>query len=421
MAKQRGIRRWARDSLRLTNPKNNGIANFSREEFTVLGVLGEGGFSTVYEVSHHAASCNTVESQEQRKNQEVQQCIYAMKVVREDLQDCKELMRKAYKDLVNEAKIMSKLDHPNILRLRGVPKCPGKCYGDFFIVADRLVCTLSERIQKWKAMAQSQEQLFPLKANYAFQLATALQHLHNHQIIYRDLKTENIGFKADDTVQLFDFGMARQLGGSPRRREWLRSSASFDSDSDSSAFSSDSQEEVFKMTRCGTQRYMPREALLGGLYSLKSDCYSFALVFWEMLTETKPFHYMTPAVHKILVCEKGERPPLAKHSFPFEIEDLLKRAWEDDISERLTMTQICDRLFLIVEDRPRKSSNNMTQDHCRNANTRVTVGLSMAVEVAIDAECTHEMSIEVTPTWLPSFVPFVPFDGVGELITPVIS
>lgn len=45
----------------------------------------------------------------------------------------------------------------------------------------------------------------------AQQLAQAMQYLHQHNIIYRDLKPDNIGFDEENNQKLFDFGSAKEL------------------------------------------------------------------------------------------------------------------------------------------------------------------------------------------------------------------
>jgi len=46
---------------------------------------------------------------------------------------------------------------------------------------------------------------------YAIQIALAFGHLHKNNIIYRDLKLENVMLAQDGYIQITDFGMARFL------------------------------------------------------------------------------------------------------------------------------------------------------------------------------------------------------------------
>ena len=67
--------------------------------------------------------------------------------------------------------------------------------------------------------------------------------------VFSDLKPQNLGFIEDDTIQLFDFGLCRELPkpkGQAHRDENLEDEEDFD---------------VFLMSGVGTQRYMAPEIL----------------------------------------------------------------------------------------------------------------------------------------------------------------
>ena len=373
-----------------TTSKEDEIAFVHREELTMGQILGEGGFAQVHAVVRHPLSLRYHEENivfENTMTLSSRRPQFAIKVVRKELLANKDLFRKAADDLVNEAKILSMIDHPNILTLRALPKTFGrrqrmtsseKRHDELFLVTDRLVETLADRIERWKV--DSTRHLAPLKIDYALQLARALQYLHSHRILMRDVKPDNIGFLNHQTLQLFDFGLSRKLP-TGNSREIL--------------------EKSYKMTICGTQRYLPKEVVLYGKHSLKCDVYSFSMVFWEMLTHTKPFHYMTPSVHKILVCERGDRPPLEKYSFPLQVWDLLQRTWADNEKDRPSMTLVCEKLQSILRDMNRPiytkglspyQANYMT-DGKQNTGTRSCAPLCHAAGNIVGIEVTMEESL----------------------------
>jgi len=394
-----------------------------------------------------------------------QQQLYCVKVIRKGLLEKPALFQKAADDLVNEAELLVRMEHTHIIKLRGLssasrrPLCNEKKYSQFFLLLDQLSETLGDRIELWKHLAtikdhsisdnstgssrppvvpspdmkrpnlarsQSQAaQLLHTKMSYAYQMADALNYLHEKRILFRDLKPENIGFRktwkeGDHSLVLFDFGMARDLSsctpivaanssnsnstmpmssssslpsktsnhGKPPKPGDAPSLSSNHSVSSSSSGSSVSggleglsqhsapnnnhnnnhsigsssgkvwlsslreepPDEFFRMTVCGTQRYMSNEVLLEGRYSLKSDCYSWAMVVWEVFAHAKPFHYMSPSVHKILVARQGDRPPLSCYGLSEDMKQIMTSAWAPRVEDRLSMAGIHARLTTYMQE-----------------------------------------------------------------------
>lgn len=233
-------------------------------------------------------------------------------------------------DLVVEALYLSRLQHAHIIKVRGAALggtaafATGR-YDSYFLILDKLTETLDERIRHWRrTTGQPQETQLCLKTTYAYQMAQALEYLHQHRIIFRDLKPSNIGFKQeDDTLQIFDFGLCRELPP-PQGKD---------------------PNEVYFMTAAGTHRYMAVEVHRGEQYNLKADVFSFAMVCYELLAQEAPFLNFSEEDHQKLVCERQHRP---KHFFgcvvPLSIQKLLDDAWAHEPNDRLTMSQVVTRL-----------------------------------------------------------------------------
>ncbi len=49
----------------------------------------------------------------------------------------------------------------------------------------------------------------PIACRYAFQLLSALEHVHSLRVLHRDVKTENIFLTKNDVIKLGDFGIAK--------------------------------------------------------------------------------------------------------------------------------------------------------------------------------------------------------------------
>lgn len=132
------------------------------------------------------------------------------------------------------------MNHPHIVKLHGVTSgsvetnvASGKECG-FFIVVDRLVDTLEQRLDHWRDVQQDNKGSsgvahrlpWPLSSDYrnkkraellervkiALAIADAMQYLHESVgIVFRDLKPDNIGFDENGVLKLFDFGLAKEL------------------------------------------------------------------------------------------------------------------------------------------------------------------------------------------------------------------
>ena len=230
----------------------------------------------------------------------------------------------AVSELNVELDLLSRIDHPNIIKILGAGISPKP-----FIILEPL---------------QDVAQLFnldrpPLFRRHPFtfldvlqmakDFADALQYLHhdihdNGMIIHRDIKPENLGLTADGSLKLFDFGLCRCV----RKR------------------SLDNQ--VYQMTgNTGSLRFMAPEVVLCKPYTEKVDVYSFAIVFWTIARNEEPFAGFNVASHKQRVAIGGERPKLKK-SWPDDFKCLLTECWHPDSTRRPDFGQISNRLSKII-------------------------------------------------------------------------
>ncbi|MCA9231318.1 MAG: serine/threonine protein kinase [Planctomycetales bacterium] len=153
-----------------------------------------------------------------------------------------------------EIVIMERLNHPHIVRNYG----GGLMDGQYFYAMQLLQNgTLRDRLQEHGPLPWQQA------AVYTSQVASALQHAHNHGIIHRDLKSSNLFFGNEGQLILGDFGIARDTHETDVTADGIT---------------------------VGTYAYMSPEQICADKdISSKADLYSLGCVVVEMLTGKPPF------------------------------------------------------------------------------------------------------------------------------------
>lgn len=150
---------------------------------------------------------------------------------------------------------------------------------------------------------------------YFAEIAVALHHLHKMDVIYRDLKPENVMFDAEGHVKLTDFGLAVDCNDGT----------------------------LLGSTVCGTAYYLAPEIIRQREYSEASDWWALGVVLCEMVTGVVPFDApeYTDIFEKIMHSE----PVL-----PIEIDpvaaDLVLKLLEKDASKRFGWNDIVTHPFL---------------------------------------------------------------------------
>ena len=185
-------------------------------------------------------------------------------------------------DFVSEARIASKLKHPNIL-----PVLNAAFIGDQFVIAMPLgVESLAERIERRMANV--------LAMDYALQSLRALAHAHEHNVIHCDIKPENFILFPEQVLRLADFGFAKVSA------------------------------RTIKGSGSGTIDYIAPEQALGKPRKA-SDVFSLGLVLYRLFAGVRPeypFDWPPPA-HDRLVARTN--PAFA---------DVVRRAIEPDPKRR---------------------------------------------------------------------------------------
>jgi len=256
---------------------------------------------------------------------------YAIKTLKLDLSP--KCIPGALLDLAIESKFLEVLSHPNIIKMRGMGIDPGQL--DFYIILDRLYCTLSEKRDFWykekktlsRGLIVGKENKTKLKHIFRdrliamYDVARAMKYIHDYNVLYRDLKPENIGFDVRGNAKIFDFGLVKELLPSAMVAPGL-----------------------FKATGLtGSRRYMAPEVLLCKYYGLTADVYSFSILFWEILALKTPFETYDCDDHANLVIRGGKRPKIPT-SWPVWSKEILQEGWDSRPLVRPDFTRMCEIL-----------------------------------------------------------------------------
>jgi serine/threonine protein kinase/Tol biopolymer transport system component len=189
-----------------------------------------------------------------------------------------------------EAKTLASLNHPHIAAIHGFEKSSGVQALVMELVEGE---DLSQRIARHSTGAHGVpsnvegrgaiplDEALPI----AKQIAEALEAAHEQGIIHRDLKPANIKVRADGTVKVLDFGLAKATGtveGDGFSRRQVEAEASALQTITSRAMT---QAGVI----LGTAAYMSPEQARGKAVDKRADIWAFGAVLYEMLTGARAF------------------------------------------------------------------------------------------------------------------------------------
>ena len=236
--------------------------SMSVSDFELVAVLGRGGFGTVMQVRKKANGK-----------------VYAMKVFKKA-----ELRRRRQVERTRtERGIIQHADHPYIVKLRYAFQNASKLYmvmdfaqgGDFFSF-----------LRRFRRLDEAWARI------YLAEIALALQHLHDMNVVYRDLKPENVLMDADGHALLADFGLARDFSA---REPLPRDRVALFTEGGRSSSATLGGTLAASRSYCGTERYMAPEMLLQRGHTRAVDWWGLGLLAHEMMASRHPFQGATDA------------------------------------------------------------------------------------------------------------------------------
>mmetsp|Transcript_18992 Transcript_18992/g.21462 ORF Transcript_18992/g.21462 Transcript_18992/m.21462 type:complete len:383 (-) Transcript_18992:1930-3078(-) len=201
------------------------------DDFELLKLVGRGTFGKVIQVRY-------------KKNEQ----IYAMKVLRKDLI----WKRNQVEHTKTERRILEQCDHPFIVSLRFAFQTEDKLYMvlDYFNGGE-----LFYHLSKAKKFDENQTRF------YVAQMVLALEYMHERNIIYRDLKPENVLLDEQGYIKITDFGLSKENIELPNGAK----------------------------TFCGTPEYLAPEIVLNKGHGKQVDWWALGCITFELLTGLPPY------------------------------------------------------------------------------------------------------------------------------------
>jgi hypothetical protein len=202
-------------------------------EYRVVDFLGAGGMGEVYRALHSKIGR-----------------VAAVKVLTQATQSSGFVER-----FFNEARIQASLQHPNIATLYDFCEVAGQpCIIMEYVDGE----TISERIEAYRAPLPLSETVYVFE-----KVCEAIEYVHRHGVIHRDIKSNNIKISSQGEVKLLDFGIAKVEG----TQQQLTQAGSV----------------------IGTLQYLAPELIRGGTADASGDIWALGVLLYEMVTGRVPF------------------------------------------------------------------------------------------------------------------------------------
>ena len=213
-----------------------------------------------------------------------------------------------------EAEVLASLNHPNIAAIYGLEESGGITALVMELVEGE---DLSQRIARG---AIPIDEALPI----AKQIAEALEAAHEQGIIHRDLKPANIKVRADGTVKVLDFGLAKAMEPTGAMSPSMSMSPTITTPA---------------MTQAGmilgTAAYMSPEQAKGRPVDKRSDVWTFGAVLYEMLTGRRAFSAEDVSETLAAVLMKEPEWTALPATVPPTVVTVLRRCLQKDRKQRV--------------------------------------------------------------------------------------
>jgi serine/threonine protein kinase len=223
----------------------------------------------------------------------------AIKVYNNEPGEDEQKTRVTRKMFFNEAQMMGRLQHPNILPIYDA----GEEGGAYYVV--------TEHIHGARTLAAYCKPDNLLRVDdvveIVFKCAKALHYAHSRGVIHRDIKPSNIMLTLDNDVRIIDFGIALVKDSDVSKIEGI----------------------------AGSPSYMSPEQVQSAEITAQSDLYSLGAVMYELLTGFRPFraNSLSKLLHQIVYATPAPIHTL-RSDISEELEELVAKTLQKKAEDR---------------------------------------------------------------------------------------
>jgi len=210
------------------------------------------------------------------------------------LEKAKVVRLKQVEHTLSEKQLLAAVDFPVLVNLLASFKDNANLY---------MVMEFAVGGEMFSSLRKEKKFSEPRSRFYGGQIVIALEYLQHLNIIYRDLKPENLLFDAKGYIKITDFGFAKHVVG----RTW---------------------------TLCGTPEYLAPEIILSKGYNRAVDWWALGVLIFEMCAGYPPFYAEQPIqIYEKIVTGKVRYPSHMSK----DLQSLLRSLLEADITKRYGM------------------------------------------------------------------------------------
>ncbi|WKX94239.1 hypothetical protein Q1695_011472 [Nippostrongylus brasiliensis] len=216
-----------------------------------------------------------------------------------------ELSKAKIKEMMQEARLMRELKHPNVVCIYGVALLEQPLYLVLEFVPGG---ALDSYLRRNKNIERDDRLLMTMGA------AWGLEYLHKSSILHRDIAARNCLLDSDKMVKISDFGLSRQ-----------------------------GTTYTMKSAKKMPIKWMAPESMSTFTFSQKTDVYSFGVLVYEIFTGVEPYDGVSNSMTKKMIIE-GKLNRFPDGTPAKLVEFVNEKIWNSNPNARLDMTGVVDWL-----------------------------------------------------------------------------